>query len=99
MFDMLKRQRRPHLQVTLLSKPDCGLCDEAERAVRTVFGARHFRIVSILSNPTLEDEFVFRIPVLLFDDVVLAEGQIGEADARKALQKARMMVGSRRRRA
>lgn len=76
------------LDVLLLSKPGCELCDKAERITHRVFGARRLRVVNILEDRDLEDEFVFRIPVLIVDGVEVAEGLITENDARRARQAA-----------
>jgi len=75
---------RGERDIVLLSKPGCELCQKAERAVGRVFGARRVRVVNILDDRALEDEYVFRIPVLIIDGAVVAEGLIGEEDARRA---------------
>ena len=82
----LLRARRASVQVQLLSRDGCHLCDEALRAVVAVFGRGNVRTVDIASDRQLEDEFVFRIPVLRFGAHVLAEGVITRADAHNARQ-------------
>ena len=82
------RRRSPAVRATLYSKADCPLCREAEQTVRRVFGARLVDVVDINGDRRLEDEFIFRIPVLVVDGRVLAEGQITMADARSARQAA-----------
>lgn len=72
------------LDVMLMSKPGCELCEKAERATRRVFGVRRVRIVNILEDRALEDMYVFRIPVLVVDGVEVAEGLITIDDARRA---------------
>lgn len=72
------------IDVVLYSKPECELCAKAERAVRSVFGSRHLRIVNILDDRELEDRYIFRIPVLVVDGVEVAEGLIDADDARRA---------------
>jgi hypothetical protein len=81
-FPFLRRQNA--IGVTLYSKADCHLCHEAEQVVRRVFGARHVDVVDIIGDQRLEDEYIFRIPVLVVDGQVLAEGRITMADARRA---------------
>jgi hypothetical protein len=78
------QRRHETIRATLYSKADCHLCHEAESVVRRVFGARHVDVVDIIGDQRLEDEFIFRIPVLFVDGQVLAEGQITMADARLA---------------
>jgi hypothetical protein len=68
--------------VTLLSRSPCGLCAEAEAAVAAEFGRERLRIVDITTDPDLEREYVFRVPVLLLHDTVLAEGRIERRDVR-----------------
>lgn len=82
-------RRHSSIQATLYSKADCELCREAERIVGRVFGARQVDVVDIIGNRRLEDEFIFRIPVLVVDGRVLAEGRITMADARSAHRSAR----------
>jgi hypothetical protein len=59
----------------------------ARQAVR----ARGVRIVEISGQRELEDAYVFRVPVLCYRDVVLAEGLIEERDMRRALGVARQL--------
>lgn len=75
---------RREMDVVLLSKPGCELCEKAERVVGRVFGSRRVRVINILDDRTLEDEYVFRIPVLVVDGAELAEGLITEDEARRA---------------
>ena len=77
-------RHRDTIRATLYSKADCHLCREAEQVIRRVFGSRQVDVVDIIGDQRLEDEFIFRIPVLVVDGQVLAEGQITMADARLA---------------
>ena len=78
-------------QIELLSRDGCHLCDEALAALAREFGARNIDVVDITSNQTLEDEFVFRIPVVLYEGAVVVEGIIGPKEARKAYQQVRRL--------
>ena len=71
-------------RATLYSKADCPLCHDAERAINAVFGSARVDVVDIAGDRQLEDEFIFRIPVLVVNGRVLAEGRISMADARRA---------------
>jgi hypothetical protein len=82
---MLARHSGRDIRVTLLSKPECSLCDEALASISRVFGAENVTVVNILRERALEDLYVFRIPVLMRGDVVLAEGRIDVQEARRAL--------------
>ena len=71
-----------------LTRPGCGLCDEALPLVKSA--ARwlgvELIVVDIAHEPSLEAEYHMRIPVLLSrDGTVLAEGQI---DRRRAVTSA-----------
>jgi len=82
-------RRVPPPRATLYSKEDCPLCEDAERSVRAAFGSARVDVVDISGDRRLEDEFIFRIPVLLVEGRVFAEGQITMADAKAARQAAR----------
>jgi hypothetical protein len=83
---MLRRLRGRRAPVTaeLLVREGCHLCDDAERVVGAVFGHSNVRVRDIIGDRRLEDEFVFRIPVLRCGEQVLAEGVITRASARAA---------------
>lgn len=57
------------VNLTLVGKPDCHLCAEAEEIVREVCEQRgvNFESVSILDDPELADLYWEQIPVLLID--------------------------------
>lgn len=76
--------RRRNVAVQLLTRPGCHLCDEAEVAARREFGTANVETVNILEHAELEEQYVFRIPVILFDGEPMAEGQIGRAAAHRA---------------
>ena len=78
------RRRSNEVRATLYSKANCPLCREAEHVVRRAFGARQVDVVDIIGDRRLEDEYIFRIPVLVVDGRVLAEGRITMADATSA---------------
>ena len=71
--------------LVLYSRPDCSLCATAARLVRNAVGTRGMRVMDVVGNRALEDAYIFRIPVLCYRDVVLAEGLIDERDVRRAL--------------
>jgi glutaredoxin len=74
--------------VTLYTRPNCPLCHEAELAVQRAFGRSHVRLVDISGRRDLEDRYVFRVPVLVVREQVLAEGRITAPDARRAKRRA-----------
>jgi hypothetical protein len=95
---LLYWRRTKPIRVTLYSKADCGLCREAEAVARRVFGVGQVDVVDIIGDQNLEDAYVFRIPVLVIDGRVVAEGRITMADARAAHRAARRDARSRARR-
>ena len=80
--------RRKNLKIQLLSRPGCHLCDEALVSLQREFGAANIEVLNITDDKDLEDEYVFRIPVVLFEGSVLTEGVIGPREARLARQRA-----------
>jgi glutaredoxin len=65
-------------KVTFYTKMGCHLCDEArdmldEIAEQVPFNLRE---IDIRGNPALFDLYRYRIPVILIDDKVAAEGRI-----------------------
>jgi hypothetical protein len=87
----LLQRRRLRAPLVLYSKADCSLCERAARRVRQAVHARGVQIVDISGQRELEDEYVFRVPVLCYRNVVLAEGLIEERDVRRALRLARQL--------
>jgi hypothetical protein len=65
------------------------LCVEAEHVVGRVFGRQAVDVVDIIGDRRLEDKYIFRIPVLVVGEKVVAEGRITMADARSAYAAAR----------
>lgn len=86
-------------RIQLLGRPGCHLCDDARAALQPVFGRNAIEDVDITTVPELEDLYVFRIPVVLFEDQVVSEGIIDRKEARRALRRVRNIasetVGSR----
>jgi hypothetical protein len=84
----------PAIQLTLLSKPGCHLCDDAREVVRDVlatfppregFAAVVFDEKSILDDPELFDEYVEEIPVVLVNGRVHTIWRVDPERLRTAL--------------
>lgn len=86
---------RNTLRIRLLGRPGCHLCDDARAALEPVFGRAMIDEVDITTDPALEDLYVFRIPVVLFEEQVIAEGIIDRAEAKLALRKVREIASGR----
>lgn len=74
--------------LTLIGKPGCHLCDDAEVAVQSVledFSAVSFEKENILENPYLFDKYSEQIPVLLINGEVHNYWRIDTERLREAL--------------
>jgi glutaredoxin len=84
----------PAIQLTLLSKPGCHLCDDAREVVTDVLAtfppqegtaAVVFDEKSILDDPELFDEYVEEIPVVLVNGRVHTIWRVDPERLRTAL--------------
>jgi hypothetical protein len=75
------------LTVELLTRVDCGLCDQAQAALDAVARQVPLRVVArdIDRDQALLREFHIRVPVVRLDGRVLCEGVVTEAALRAAL--------------
>ncbi|GGM57183.1 glutaredoxin family protein [Dactylosporangium sucinum] len=57
------------MRLTLLTRPGCHLCDDAKEAMARVAAAtgEEWTEVDITGDDRLEEEYGFRIPVVLLD--------------------------------
>lgn len=79
------------IQVTILSRHQCELCDVVLNMARrlqatTPFGLNH---VNIDADAQLLARYGSRVPVLLIDQVEIGSGAITEAGLRRAIKRAR----------
>jgi glutaredoxin len=82
-------------KVTLYSKPDCPLCDDARRALERVRARSAFDLeeVDITSRPALADAYGERIPVIALDGRETFEYFVDEQDLERRLAAAPEAVG------
>lgn len=76
------------MNVTLLGKPGCHLCDDARGVVQRVLADHpdtEFTERSILDDPELLEKYVEEIPVVLIDDRVHTIWRVDETRLRTAL--------------
>ncbi len=76
--------------LTLISKPDCHLCDVAREIVDNVVaelpdGAVEVEELSIASDPALYEQWWEKIPVVLIDDRLHAHWRLSADRLRDAL--------------
>ncbi len=78
-------------KITLYSKPNCPLCDKAERVLRKLQRRFHYEIevIDITQDEVLFERYCFDIPVIVFDGVERFRGRIGEEEFLVALQEMR----------
>jgi glutaredoxin len=73
--------------VTLYTKPDCSLCDEAHAAIERVRGEPAFElwVVDISRDPALSSEYGERVPVVLVDGEPAFELWVDEDELRRRI--------------
>jgi len=71
------------VQVELVTRRGCHLCDDARDLLRQLGVEPQIRDVD--SDPELFRLYDFRVPVLLLDGRVVGEGQLNEQALRRAL--------------
>jgi glutaredoxin len=74
------------LWVTLYTKPDCCLCDEARGAIERVRQEREFELeeVDITRDRALSETYGERVPVVALDGRPLFELAVDEDEFRRA---------------
>jgi hypothetical protein len=93
---VFSRGRDDRYAIELIAREGCHLCDDAFSELARVFGGANVTVTEITGRRELEDQFVFRIPVVRCNGVVLAEGVITSSDAR-ALRPTVLSMNSDRR--
>lgn len=84
----------PSARLTLVSKPECHLCDAAREVVASVVGELGDRAsitvdeVSILDDPALNERYWDEIPVVLINDRVHTIWRVDPERLTIALQEA-----------
>jgi predicted thioredoxin/glutaredoxin len=72
------------VKIVLVTRQDCHLCDEALTALRSVGVEPELRDVD--ADPGLHALYDWRVPVVMLDGRVIAEGRIDRDALRKAIQ-------------
>lgn len=74
-------------RVTIYTKPECGLCEEAEEVIEAVRARRTFELErrNILADLADYDRYKHDIPVILVDGVEIARHHLSEAQLEAAL--------------
>jgi len=78
------------IEVTILSRPDCHLCDVVLRIAQQVRTEVPFTLtrVNIDEQADLAARYGDLVPVVLIDQVEVFAGKVTEGELRRAIQKA-----------
>ena len=71
------------MSLVLVTRQGCHLCDEALSLLRSL--GHEPDLADVDSDDRLHDLYDWRVPVILFEGHVVAEGKVEEAALRKAL--------------
>jgi glutaredoxin len=75
-------------RVTVYTRRNCKLCDEAERVVAEVTaGVADVELVDIDADATLRDRYTVRVPVVAVDGVELFDYEVDADALREALHR------------
>lgn len=73
------------MRVTLVTRKGCHLCDDALRFLRDL--GHDPELLDVDADDAAHDLYDWRVPVVLVDGHVIAEGRIDADALRRALQK------------
>lgn len=75
------------IKLTLFTKENCGLCEEAKDAIRLVQSEYEIEVneVDIYSDDALLEEYQLMIPVIQIDGETVAYGKIHKIDILNAI--------------
>jgi len=73
-------------RVTFYTKAGCHLCDEAREMLDEIAAHKEYELteIDIRSNPDTFETYRYRIPVILLDETLVAEGRIDYNDLASA---------------
>jgi predicted thioredoxin/glutaredoxin len=71
------------VEIVLVTRQGCHLCDEALAALRALGVEPELRDVD--ADELLHDKYDFRVPVVLVDGRVVGEGKVRQEELRRAL--------------
>ena len=79
-------QTKPH--VTFYTKAGCHLCDEARDILDEIAAEIPYDLteIDIRRNMELFEQYRYRIPVILLDETLIAEGRIEYSDLAAAFE-------------
>jgi predicted thioredoxin/glutaredoxin len=71
------------MALVLVTRQGCHLCDEALKALRDL--GHEPELIDVDGDPSLYDLYDWRVPVVLLDGRIVAEGRVDPDLLRKAL--------------
>jgi glutaredoxin len=71
-------------RLRLVTRSGCHLCEDALAALRAL--GREPELLDVDADQTLQDAYGWRVPVLLLNDRVIAEGRLDQQALRRALE-------------
>ena len=75
------------MKLVLVTRSGCHLCDEALAALRSL--GYEPELADVDADDALHDLYDWRVPVILLDGRVIAEGKVGPEQLKKALGEGR----------
>ena len=76
-------------RLTLLTRAECGLCDDMRHALQAL-RVRHalppLRLLDVDSDAQLQRRYGLKIPVLLLDQTSVCSGRLDQAELLRALR-------------
>ena len=73
------------MKITIYSKPDCHLCDDAKGILKRL--GLQFKEINIEEDPEAYEKYKWEIPVVFVDDVKLFKGKVDENRLRLAVSR------------
>lgn len=80
------------MRLVLITRHGCHLCDQALELLRSL--GHHPLLADVDSDDRLHDLYDWRVPVVLLDDQIIAEGKITRDQLAKALGEDGSLAGS-----
>jgi hypothetical protein len=86
---LIPRAPAPDHTLTLLTRAECGLCEDMLQALQAL-GARHtlppLQLLDVDSDRELQRRYGLKIPVLLLDQVPVCTTRFDQAELLRALR-------------
>jgi hypothetical protein len=83
---MSERESSTLPQVTFYTKAGCHLCEDARDMLDDIAAQTQYELteIDIRSNPDIFELYRYRIPVVIFNETIVAEGRIEYSELARA---------------